>query len=75
MLLLEFDEWLGLDLASAVPREEVVESDPRIDARVAEREAARALKDFATADRIRQQLAAEGVEIRDTPGGTRWRRS
>jgi len=37
-----------------------------------EREAARAERDFATADRIRQQLAAAGVQLEDTPAGPQW---
>ena len=31
--------------------------------------------DFAAADAIRDQLAAAGVTIEDSPSGTRWRRS
>jgi cysteinyl-tRNA synthetase len=73
-LLLEFDEGLGLGLAEAAPAEAPPESDPRIDALLAEREQARAQKDFAMADRIRDELAAEGIEIVDTPDGPRWRR-
>ena len=73
-LLLEFDEWLGLDLATASLPELEQESDPRIDALVARREEARASKDWAEADRIRDALAAEGVVIHDTPEGPRWRR-
>lgn len=73
-LLLEFDEVLGLGLASETPRAAVQERDPRIDALVAERVAARARRDFAEADRIRDQLRAEGIEIEDTKEGTRWRR-
>jgi cysteinyl-tRNA synthetase len=37
------------------------------------RAAARKAKDFAEADRIRDQLAAEGVILEDQPGRTRWR--
>jgi len=73
-LLLEFDEVLGLGLASEQPRAAVQEQDPRIDALVAERVAARARRDFAEADRIRDLLRAEGVEIEDTKEGARWRR-
>ncbi|MCA9513091.1 MAG: cysteine--tRNA ligase [Myxococcales bacterium] len=73
-LLLEFDEVLGLGLAEARPESEAGESDPRIDALLEERRAARASRDFATADRIRDELAAEGVEIVDGPDGSRWRR-
>lgn len=46
----------------------------RIDDLVGARIAARQAKDFATADRIRKELAAEGVEIMDGPMGSTWRR-
>jgi cysteinyl-tRNA synthetase len=46
----------------------------RIDALVAARVVARRAKDFAEADRIRKQLAAEGVEIMDGPDGSTWRK-
>jgi len=74
-LLRDFDAILGLDLGAALPRAERRESDPRIDALVALREAARKRRDFADADRIRDALAAEGVMVEDTPGGPRWRRA
>jgi len=74
-LLQDFDAILGLDLGSALPRAERSESDPRIDALVAQREAARGRRDFAEADRIRDALAAEGVSLEDTPAGPRWRRA
>jgi cysteinyl-tRNA synthetase len=74
-VLREADRVLGLDLARGAPRGARGERDPAIDARVAEREAARARRDFASADRIRRELAAEGVVIEDTPEGPRWRRS
>jgi cysteinyl-tRNA synthetase len=73
-LLQEFDAVLGLDLASAVPRAALQESDPAIDARVEQRQQARRDKDFATADRIRDELDAEGIVIEDTAEGVRWRR-
>ena len=73
-LLIEFDAWLGLGLATEVPPGAVQESDPRIDALVAERFAARQARDFATADRIRAQLDAEGIEIQDGKDGSKWKR-
>jgi cysteinyl-tRNA synthetase len=50
------------------------EENDRIDALVAERDRARAARDFATSDRIRDELAAMGVSIEDGAGGTRWHR-
>jgi cysteinyl-tRNA synthetase len=73
-LLAEFDAFLGLDLLTAELPAELQESEPRIDALVAEREDARRRRDFREADRIRDLLAAEGVTIEDTPRGPRWRR-
>jgi cysteinyl-tRNA synthetase len=73
-LLEAFDSFLGLDLLSAEAPAEAAEADPRIDALVAEREAARKRRDFREADRVRDALAAEGVVIEDTPAGPRWKR-
>ena len=41
--------------------------------RLAARDRARKSKDFKEADRIRDELKARGVEIEDTPTGTKWR--
>ena len=41
---------------------------------VAARTAARAGKNWAESDRIRDELAAKGVILEDGPGGTSWRR-
>jgi len=50
------------------------EAAVEIDAQVAERVAARQRKDFVEADRIRDALAARGVEIMDNTSGSTWRR-
>src|SRR5881398_1829625 len=44
-----------------------------VEERIAAREKARKSKDFKAADRIRAELRARGVEIEDTPAGTKWR--
>ena len=49
--------------------------DARIDREVAARSAARAARDFAKSDQIRDMLAAEGIILEDGDGGTRWRRA
>ncbi len=45
-----------------------------IEALLADRAAARKAKDFKTSDRIRDELAAQGIVIEDSPGGATWRR-
>ncbi len=50
--------------------------DGAIDALIVARRAARAAKNFAEGDRIRDHLAAAGIVIEDKPGGlTQWRRA
>ncbi len=49
-------------------------ADADIDALVHERDEARAARDFARADAIRDQLAAQGIKLEDSPRGTTWHR-
>jgi cysteinyl-tRNA synthetase len=70
-LVSSWDQVLGLDAerdarAGWQPTDEVA-------ALVGERDAARASKDFATADRVRDRLQELGLEVMDTPEGTRVR--
>ncbi|MEQ9809886.1 cysteine--tRNA ligase [Streptococcus jiangjianxini] len=48
--------------------------DADIEALIAERQEARANKDFARADAIRDQLAEQGIKLLDTKDGVRWTR-
>jgi cysteinyl-tRNA synthetase len=45
-----------------------------IESLIRKREEARSAKDFATSDAIRDQLAAKGVILEDTPQGTKWKK-
>ena len=57
------------------PRDEAGLSDEQITALIEERKQARADRDFQRADDIRDQLVEAGIELEDSPAGTRWRRT
>jgi len=60
-----------LDIFGATGREYL---DSQVQSLVDEREAARRAKDFARADKIREQLTEMGIILEDTKDGVRWRR-
>ena len=62
---------LGLQLETRKPKAESRTQD--IEKLIAEREAARKAKDFPRADEIRKKLAERGIELEDTPYGTKWK--
>ena len=63
---------MGLTVAGDEP---AGDDDAEIDALVAARTEARATKDFAEADRLRDELTARGIVVEDTPNGPVWRRA
>ena len=79
--LKDFDTVLSLNLLEAAVKlqkkqaeEEAASADPEIDALVAARTEAKKAKNWAEADRIRDELKARGIEIIDTPQGAKWRK-
>ena len=69
-LLLDWDRVLGLDLDRATPEAELPDGAAEL---LESREKARVAKDFATSDRLRDELAALGVQVTDTAEGQRWK--
>ncbi|MEM1264236.1 MAG: cysteine--tRNA ligase [Pseudomonadota bacterium] len=69
LLALEPDAWFGHDDAG-----EGAESNATVEAKLKERQQAKADKDYAKADAIRAELEDAGILIEDTPDGARWRR-
>jgi len=49
-------------------------SDDEVNARIAQRTAAKKTRNFARADQIRDELLAEGIILEDTKAGVRWKR-
>ncbi|MGN1080639.1 MAG: cysteine--tRNA ligase [Acutalibacteraceae bacterium] len=79
-LINDFDSVLSLGLISAAKKKRTAENqagseeDEEIEAMLEQRANAKKEKNFALADKIRDELAAKGVIIEDTPQGAKWRR-
>ncbi len=76
-LVERFDEVLSLDLLTAGENLKNQSSvDPELEkyvlAKIEERKAAKKAKDFAKADQIRDELAKEGIVLKDTREGVEW---
>jgi cysteinyl-tRNA synthetase len=69
-LLLDWDRVLGLDLGRGV--EAPTELPAGASELLEQRERARSERDYATSDRLREELAALGVRVTDTRDGQRW---
>jgi len=70
-LMTSWDQLLGLDLGR-LAREAFEPSEEAL-ALIAERDEARAAKDFARSDELRDRLQGMGLEVMDTPEGTKVR--
>lgn len=68
LMQVDAEEWFAGSKAGALPAAE-------IESLLEQRKQARANRDFAAADAIRDRLASVGVAIEDGPSGTRWRRT
>ena len=73
-LALDFDRVLGLRLTDAIADGEAP-LPAEVVALIKRREAARAARDWTTADALREAIRRQGYEVEDTPSGTRWRRT
>lgn len=70
-----YDTFMELaDVLGILYRREEADEDSTIEALLEERKAARANKDFARADAIRDELFEKGIAIEDTREGTLWKR-
>ena len=76
-LAMQFDEVLALGLSDLTPADLDVKTgsvpDEEVDALVAARDEARAARDWARADELRDQLTEMGVVVEDASGGSTWR--
>lgn len=69
-----FDAVFALDLLTPVKEEDSESLDSEIEAMLADRERARSQKDWASSDRLRRELEAQGYIVKDTPEGQKVQR-
>ncbi|MGH7487228.1 MAG: CysS/YqeB C-terminal domain-containing protein [bacterium] len=72
--LADVDRVLGVLDATAWETGAGDDDSAGIERLIAERKAARDRRDWAASDRVRDELAARGIILEDTPQGTRWKR-
>jgi cysteinyl-tRNA synthetase len=68
-LIVRLGDRAGAGSSDGISREQL---EPLVGALLAARDQARAARDWATADVIRNQLAAAGIEVRDSAEGSSW---
>ena len=75
-LLADFDRVLSLDLLKEEEKKQEAGglTDAQVEEQIAARLAAKKAKNYAEADRIRSELAAQGIVLTDTPAGTTFTR-
>ena len=66
-LIREIDTVLGIAAPAGTPL------DPALEAMLEQRVSARAARDWAASDRLRDELLARGIAVEDTRDGQRWR--
>lgn len=69
-----FDELTGV-LGIVYPHEQADDLDAEVEKMIEARQAARKAKNWAEADRIRDELKEKGIVLEDTPQGVKWHRA
>jgi cysteinyl-tRNA synthetase len=69
-LLMELSDVIGIPYGEGAS-----DLDAEIEALIEQRQAARKAKNWAEADRIRDELKAQGIILEDTPQGVKWKRA